>query len=71
VIWDPQRTETISVDNPATHHMNVDYNAYEGITVQGMAETVISRGQVIVEQGRYCGRAGQGEYLKRAAPELI
>ena len=66
VIFDPERRETISVANPATHHMRVDYNAYEGITVQGHAETVIARGQVIVEDGRFTGRAGAGRFVPRA-----
>ncbi|MDH5492430.1 MAG: dihydropyrimidinase, partial [Myxococcales bacterium] len=42
VIFDPKRRETISVNNPATHHMNVDYSAYEGFEVQGFTETVLS-----------------------------
>ena len=66
VIFDPERRETVSVTNPATHHMNVDYNAYEGFVVQGIAETVISRGQVIVEKGRFSGRPGSGRFIRRA-----
>ncbi len=65
VIFNPDRKETISVNNPVTHHMNVDYNPYEGLQVQGMAETVISRGKVIVREGKYVGRKGEGNYLKR------
>jgi dihydropyrimidinase len=43
VIFDPDRTETISKDNDCTHHMRVDYSAWEGHTVQGFTETVLSR----------------------------
>ncbi len=72
VIFDPERVETISVDNPRTHHMNVDYSAYEGVTVQGFTETVLSRGRVIVRNhkletkggGRFVKRAGTGELLR-------
>ncbi len=65
VIFDPERKETIGVGNPATHHMRVDYNTYEGITVQGFTETVISRGTVVIEKGKYKGKKGHGRFLKR------
>jgi hypothetical protein len=34
--------------------------------VTGVTETVISRGRVIIDAGRYVGRAGAGSFLKRA-----
>ncbi|NQU68408.1 MAG: dihydropyrimidinase [Candidatus Marinimicrobia bacterium] len=65
VIFDPNRKETISVNNPCTHHMNVDYNSYEGIQVKGFSETVISRGKVIIQDGEYVGKKGDGRFIKR------
>lgn len=65
VIFDPQRVETISVNNPCTHHMRVDYNTYEGIEVHGFPETVISRGRVIVDNCAYTGKKGDGRFVKR------
>jgi len=65
VIFDPNRKETISVDNSVTHHMNVDYNAYEGFEITGVSETVISRGKVIVDNCDYVGKKGDGQFLKR------
>jgi dihydropyrimidinase len=65
VIFNPDRRETISIHNPVTHNMNVDYNAYEGFEIQGIAETVISRGKVIVENCRFVGKKGHGQFLKR------
>lgn len=65
VIFNPERRETIGIDNPVTHHMNVDYNAYEGFKVQGVAETVISRGRAIVRDCEYTGQEGHGKFLKR------
>jgi|TARA_B100000315_G_scaffold220400_1_gene223068 dihydropyrimidinase len=65
VIFDPNRKETISVNNSVTHHMNVDYNAYEGFEITGVSETVISRGKVIVENCQYVGKKGDGQFLKR------
>jgi dihydropyrimidinase len=46
--------------------MKVDYNPYEGREVTGVTDTVISRGRVVVEGGRFTGRAGGGSFLKRA-----
>ncbi len=66
VIFNPDRKETISVTRPHTHHMNVDYSAYEGFEVQGWPEIVLSRGQVIVEDGQWYGQAGAGRFIKRA-----
>ena len=65
VIFDPNRTETISVNNTCTHHMNVDYNAYEGFEVTGFTETVLSRGKVIIDNCEYVGKKGDGHFLKR------
>jgi dihydropyrimidinase len=63
VIFDPNRKHTISAK---THHMRVDYSMFEGIEVTGMPDTVLSRGRVVVEADRFLGRAGAGEFLKRA-----
>jgi dihydropyrimidinase len=63
VVFDPKAEMTISAE---THHMNIDYNAYEGMTVTGVTETVLSRGKVIIEQGNYVGTPGEGRFLKRA-----
>ena len=52
---------------PATHHMRVDYSMFEGFRVKGNARMVLSRGEVIVDGGRHLGRAGRGQFLKRAA----
>ncbi len=62
VIFDPEEKHTISAD---THHMNVDYNAYEGWEVQGKARTTILRGTVAVDEGVAQIGEGFGEYLKR------
>jgi dihydropyrimidinase len=45
--------------------MNLDYSAYEGISVQGGVRTVLSRGEVIVDKGTFLGRVGRGKYLRR------
>lgn len=63
VIFDAEKKWTISAKN---HHMNVDYNCYEGMDVQGEARHVLSRGKLIIENGKYLGQKGDGSYLKRS-----
>jgi dihydropyrimidinase len=46
--------------------MNVDYSAYEGMKVKGVTRTVLSRGRVVIDNGKYVGSPGQGEFLKRS-----
>jgi dihydropyrimidinase len=62
VIFDPDRKRTLSAK---THHMNCDYSLFEGWEIQGEPQTVLSRGKVIIEDGQYKGRAGDGRFLKR------
>ena len=64
VLWDPNAVHTISAK---THHMRVDYSMFEGFQVKGDARTVLSRGEVIVDSGRFTGKPGRGNYLKRTA----
>ena len=67
VIFDPEKTTTLSAK---THHMKVDYNPYEGRQVTGVTETVLSRGKVIIDAGKFTGRAGAGSFLKRSARSI-
>ena len=62
VVFDPNREQTISA---ATHHMRVDYSAYEGWKIKGVTEVVLSRGNIIVEHGEWKGKTGAGQFLKR------
>jgi dihydropyrimidinase len=62
VIFDPDEEMTISAK---THHMRVDYSVYEGMKVRGVTKTVLSRGEVVIDEGKYTGRKGHGAFLKR------
>jgi len=68
VLYDPNATWTISVDN---HHMNMDYSAYEGFEIQGKVDTVISRGRVIIENDNYLGSKGDGQYVPRGLTQYL
>jgi dihydropyrimidinase len=62
VIWDPNKEITISAKS---HHMRVDYSMFEGFKVKGDAETVLSRGETIVDKGKWLGKPGRGTFIKR------
>jgi dihydropyrimidinase len=62
VVFDPEKTLKLGVK---TLHMRVDYNPYEGREVTGVTDTVISRGKVVIDGGKFVGKAGAGSFLKR------
>jgi dihydropyrimidinase len=62
VVFDPNRSATLSVK---TLHMKVDYNPYEGRTVQGSPSTVICGGEVVIDGDEFVGRKGAGRFLRR------
>ena len=62
VIFDPSQDQVISAK---THHMRVDYSMFEGLRVKGVPKQVLSRGRVVIDDNKFVGRPGQGEFLKR------
>ncbi|MEJ6399162.1 dihydropyrimidinase [Yoonia sp. 208BN28-4] len=62
ILWTPDKTHTYGANDL---HDNVGYNPWEGTTVTGWPETVMLRGEVIVENGTSHAKAGQGRWLKR------
>jgi dihydropyrimidinase len=68
VIYDPHAEQVLSAQ---THHMNVDYSAYEGKRLTGRVETVLSRGVTVIDRGTYTGRAGHGQYVPRGLSSLL
>jgi dihydropyrimidinase len=68
VVYDPAARQTLSV---ATHHMNVDYSAYEGMEITGKVAVTMSRGRVIVADGEFRGSAGHGSFLPRALNQYL
>jgi dihydropyrimidinase len=62
VVFDPNEEQVISVK---THHMRVDYSMFEGTRIKGVPRTVLSRGRPVIEEGKFVGRAGSGEFIRR------
>src|SRR5437588_5041976 len=67
VIFDPEKNTRLGVK---TLHMRVDYNPYEGREVTGVTDTVISRGKVVIDDGKFVGKAGAGSFLKRSTRQM-
>lgn len=62
ILFDPNKEETISAK---THHMKVDYSMFEGIRVKGVPRQVLVGGRLVIDKGKFVGKPGQGQFLKR------
>jgi dihydropyrimidinase len=62
VVWDPAATKTISA---RTHHQNIDFNIFEGMTVQGCASHTLSQGKVVYADGKLDVERGAGRYIEK------
>ena len=69
VVYDPNGHTSIGLGK--THHMNMDYSAWEGFEIDGHVDTVISRGKAIVDGGAYLGSKGDGRYVKRGLSQYL
>ena len=65
VLFDPNKTVALT---PETLHSAIDYCSYDGLTVTGYPVVTVSRGAVIVEEGRFVGHPGRGRFIERGAP---
>lgn len=61
VVWDPNA----ATDTGHTH-MATDFVPYRDLSLVGRPVLTISRGQIVVEQGRMVGTPGHGKFLARA-----
>jgi len=68
VIFDPNEKHTISVNS---HHMNVDYSAYEGWEITGKCKTILLRGNIAVDDNKLLVNKGYGKFIKRNKSILI
>src|SRR3954462_7354918 len=68
VVYDPAARQTLSVN---THHMNVDYSAYEGFEITGRVHTVLSRARVVVSPEGFTGSTSHGKFLSRSLNQYL
>jgi dihydropyrimidinase len=69
LIYDPNGHTSIGYEK--THHMNLDYSAYEGYEIDGHVDTVLSRGKVVVDDNQYLGAKGDGRFIKRGLSQYL
>src|SRR5581483_7248895 len=62
VVYDPNYRGTISAK---THQMNVDYNSFERMQIEGRPHVVTVRGKVAARDGKFVGEFGRGKMLER------
>jgi dihydropyrimidinase len=62
-IWNPTETRTVTA---AAMHDAMDYTPFEGFSLTGWPETVISNGRIAMTRGELKAARGQGQFLKRA-----
>jgi dihydropyrimidinase len=67
-IWDPKQKRTIRA---ADLHDRTGYTPYEGMNITGWPTTVISRGEVIIDQGTFSASLGRGQFLSCGTPQPV
>ena len=65
-IWDPDKDVTVRWKDL---HDNVGYSPYEGRQLKGWPVTVVSRGRVVVENGKLNAERGSGKFLQCDSPD--
>jgi dihydropyrimidinase len=66
VVWDKDREVVIT---SGLLHSSCDYTPYEGMTVRGWPVVVLSRGEVVVEEGKLLATPGRGQFLRCDRPQ--
>ncbi|MCY1541043.1 D-hydantoinase [compost metagenome] len=64
-VWDPEKAVTLRA---ADLHDAVGYTPYEGLEITGWPTTVISRGEVIIDDGALHAERGRGRFIARGLP---
>ena len=62
IVWDPAKSRTISA---STHHQNIDFNIFEGMTVTGANTMTMSQGKIVYQDGEVRTERGVGRYIDR------
>jgi len=69
VVYDPNGHTSIGLGK--THHMNMDYSAWEGFEIDGHVDTVLSRGRVVVQDNEFRGAKGHGRFIRRGLSQYL
>ncbi|MDQ2758204.1 MAG: dihydropyrimidinase [Actinomycetota bacterium] len=71
VLYDPQGHTSIGLGEGRTHHMNMDYSAWEGWEIDGHVDLVMSRGEVVVDGSGYVGSRSHGQFVRRSLSQNL
>ena len=71
VIYDPNGHTSIGMGEGRSHHMNMDYSAWEGWEIDGHVDVVLSRGTVIKDESGYVGSKSHGQFVKRSLSQNL
>ncbi len=67
VVIDP---ETSRVMDASSHYGNIGYTPFEGMDLVGWPVLTVYRGRVVVRDGKFLGKAGQGRFLHRNPTDM-
>jgi dihydropyrimidinase len=62
VVWDPEKSKTIRAKSQVSV---IDYNVFEGVEVTGLPRYVLSRGEVVLDDGKLDAEEGRGRFVER------
>jgi len=68
VVFDPKKKHSL---NAADLHMGTDLSVYEGMEVTGWPTVTILRGKVIVENEKFVGTRGEGQFIKTKLDKTV
>jgi dihydropyrimidinase len=68
VVLDPKRKKTISAKTQASA---IDYNVFEGFEVTGLPRFTLSRGEVVVTEGKIDAEDGRGRFVERKPGQAV
>ena len=65
LIFDPKAESVLKNSN---RHTVAGYTPYNGMKVKGRTETLILRGEIILNDGKFLGKRGNGKFLPAGLP---
>jgi dihydropyrimidinase len=69
VIYNPKGHTSIGVGK--THHMQIDHSSWEGHEIDGHVDTVLSRGEILINDHQYLGNKGHGQFVRRQLSQYL
>jgi dihydropyrimidinase len=68
VVWDSEARRII---DGATMQSKAGYSVYDGREVKGWPIYTISRGEVVLDNGKITGQRGRGQWVRRSKPMML